>query len=247
MIEFMIKATREAKQVTSWTNPNSAYETRLANFVRHALDPRHGFIDDFKVAIDPLIRAGAASSLVQTVLKVFAPGVPDIYQGSELWDLSLVDPDNRRPIDFEKRQTLLRHLKNETSLDEHSWRDGSLKLALLRRSLAMRSEIDFTLASYEPLQVVGGDHARCISFLRREGKKAFVIIGALASAEHYQRTSGFGFDATPWRDTKITLPAGVAKHNFVDAFTRTIVPVNGETIGVAASLRRLPIAVLHYA
>ncbi|MET0409550.1 MAG: malto-oligosyltrehalose synthase, partial [Hyphomicrobium sp.] len=244
MVQFMIKASREAKLFSSWTNPDPSYETRIASFVQYALDPANGFVDDFKHMIEPLIKAGAATSLVQTVLKVFAPGVPDIYQGTELWDLSLVDPDNRRPVDFEHRQRLISNAPQELLVDEAAWRDGSLKLDLLRRSLAVRRQMDFTKATYEPLQMTGGDSERAFAFARRARDRTVIVIGARASPKDYQGITGFGFDNAPWHGTQIAVPPDLKNHHFVDVFSGTTVPVNDQTIEVAAALRCLPVAVL---
>ena len=110
--EYMIKAVREAQVHTSWVNPDEAYEAALTNFVSALLDPgpENAFLDDFRSFIPPVMRIGAFSSLAQQLLKLTAPGVPDIYQGTELWDFSLVDPDNRRPVDYERRNALLDEL-----------------------------------------------------------------------------------------------------------------------------------------
>ena len=107
MVGFMLKAVREAKAHTSWTGQNPAYEEAIEGFTRAALDPTRSkeFLQDVASTCEPIFRAGALNSLSQTAIKLAAPGVPDIYQGAELWDLSLVDPDNRRPLDFEPART----------------------------------------------------------------------------------------------------------------------------------------------
>src|SRR6185312_14130782 len=105
MQAYALKAAREGKQETSWTNPNESYETALHAFVGHLLDPARSkdFLASFNAFAQRTALLGALNSLVQLALKALLPGVPDFYQGTELWDLSLVDPDNRRPVDFAAR------------------------------------------------------------------------------------------------------------------------------------------------
>ena len=111
---YMLKATREAKAHTAWTEPNEAYEEALKNFViAGILKDREHFVADWKKFVKPLIEPGRVNSLSQALIKLTAPGVPDIYQGNELWDMSLVDPDNRRPVDYEGRRKLLAELKRD--------------------------------------------------------------------------------------------------------------------------------------
>src|SRR4029077_3681493 len=107
---YMEKATREAKAHTSWTRINPEYEEALRGFVNGVLDDPD-FVADLEAFVAPLVEPGRINSLAQTLLKIASPGVPDFYQGSELWDLSLVDPDNRRPVDYDLRRRLLAELK----------------------------------------------------------------------------------------------------------------------------------------
>ena len=135
----MIKASREAKVRTSWTAPDQEYEAGLERFVRRILDPQEGraFLADL-LAFQPRIALiGAVNGLAQTLLKLTAPGVPDTYQGCELWDLSLVDPDNRRPVDFELRRTFLEQGADPGALLA-SWQDGRIKQHVIARTLALR-------------------------------------------------------------------------------------------------------------
>ena len=113
----MNKAIKEAKQHTSWINTNDGYERAVDEFVRAVLDPERSqpFLEEVEALQRPLARAGALTSLSQLLLKITAPGVPDFYQGTELWSLSLVDPDNRRPVDYGKRRALLDEIQRRAA------------------------------------------------------------------------------------------------------------------------------------
>ncbi|WP_051631237.1 malto-oligosyltrehalose synthase [Afifella pfennigii] len=165
---FMLKAVREAKERTSWTAPNAPYEAAVTGFVEGAL-AREDYLADFLVVCRPLFAAGAVNSLAQLTLKLTAPGVPDIYQGTELWDLSFVDPDNRRPVDFSARERLF----GEAAAMDFTetlprWREGLAKLWLMRRLLALRGEHAdlFLHGSYEPIAVEGPQAQHVLAFAR---------------------------------------------------------------------------------
>jgi (1->4)-alpha-D-glucan 1-alpha-D-glucosylmutase len=243
MLQFMRKAAREAKLHTSWTDPDRAYESRIESFVRRALDPEHGFVDDFEKTIQPLIAAGAALSLLQVVLKVFAPGVPDIYQGTELWDLSLVDPDNRSAVDYGLRSDLL--FREDGTISGEGASDGSLKLELLRRSLALRGTFDFTAASYHPLAVEGNEASRVIAFARHTDEHVIIVVGAIPGASDFEADQAF--DAEPWQDTRVRISLPFKRYQFASAFSERVWPANCDYIEVAAVLGHLPVAVLHSA
>jgi (1->4)-alpha-D-glucan 1-alpha-D-glucosylmutase len=129
------KSLREAKLRTSWFAPDAAFEEENAAFVQSILDPRHGFVQRLDSFVAKLAPAGICNSLVQCTLRYTLPGVPDLYQGAELWDFSLVDPDNRRPVDYGRRKGLL---DSKISLDD--WKSGAPKLALIRRLLTLRKD-----------------------------------------------------------------------------------------------------------
>jgi (1->4)-alpha-D-glucan 1-alpha-D-glucosylmutase len=178
---YALKAAREGKEETSWLNPNEAYERELRNFIAKILDP--AISTEFLNALQTLARRvallGALNSLSQLTLKATLPGVPDFYQGTESWDLSLVDPDNRRPVDFAGRRDALASVENPDVKDlTRHWPDGRLKLAWTRRLLKLRSELAdvFTHGDYQPLAASGphGDHV--IAFARRHGREAAIIV-----------------------------------------------------------------------
>jgi (1->4)-alpha-D-glucan 1-alpha-D-glucosylmutase len=177
---YALKAAREGKQETSWLNPHEPYEAGVKTFIDRILDRKAS--PEFLDALDRLAQRtaliGALNSLSQVTLKATMPGVPDFYQGTETWDLSLVDPDNRRPVDFDVRAELLTALEMpDWGALAQSWRDGRLKLAWTRRLLRLRNEMPdvFDNGDYEPLAVSGQHRDHVIAFARRHGRDAVVV------------------------------------------------------------------------
>ena len=167
-VAFMEKASREAKQRTSWVDPVPEYDEALAGFVEAVLaDPT--FSADLAAFTEPLVALGRQTSLAQTLLKLTSPGVPDIYQGTDLWDLSLVDPDNRRPVDYDARRLLLDKVRAATAAEVLGWADeGAPKLWLTYRALDVRRRLEATFAGggYQPLPVSGERAANAVTYLR---------------------------------------------------------------------------------
>ncbi|HEX2215686.1 MAG TPA: malto-oligosyltrehalose synthase [Xanthobacteraceae bacterium] len=179
---FAVKAAREGKLETSWMNPDEAYEAALTGFVGAILDPSRSaeFIREFSEFARRTALIGALNSLTQLTLKATMPGVPDFYQGTELWDLSLVDPDNRRPVDFAARRAALASVGEAPDwrqLAEH-WFDGRIKLALTRKLIALRQLLPqvFTDGLHHPLPVSGPDADHVIAFARTLGRDAVIVI-----------------------------------------------------------------------
>src|SRR3954451_24718644 len=167
---YMEKAAREAKAFTSWTRQNPEYEEALHAFVTSVLEDRD-FVADLEAFVAPLVAPGRINSLAQTLLKTAAPGVPDFYQGSEVWDLSLVDPDNRRPVDYELRRSLLSDLKRGMTPEEVLARmdDGLPKLWLIHQGLQLRRrspEAFGPAGAYEPLRAAGPRAEHVMAFMR---------------------------------------------------------------------------------
>jgi (1->4)-alpha-D-glucan 1-alpha-D-glucosylmutase len=177
----MIKSVREGKEQSSWSYPNEGYEAGLRRFVRGALDASrpNPFLADFAGFVALLARPAAIASLAQLVLKLTAPGVPDIYQGCDLWDFSLVDPDNRRPVDFELRRALLDETAHAQPADlAGGWQDGREKMFVAARLLGLRRRQPdlFAAGDYQPLDIGEGRNAdRLCAFARRLGDAALVI------------------------------------------------------------------------
>jgi (1->4)-alpha-D-glucan 1-alpha-D-glucosylmutase len=217
LVAYMHKATREAKLNTSWINPDEDYGQAIENFVRGALDrQRKGtFVDDLADFAGPIARAGACNSLAQTLLKICAPGVPDLYQGTELWDLNLVDPDNRRPVDFELRRQLLQSVRERARLDCKSllaelvgnWQDGRIKLFMTQAALRFRRERAgfFITGDYLPLSGLGPRKDQLFGFARRQGSRWVLTIvpRCVAALIAHDRLA---FEPGTWDDSGIALP-----------------------------------------
>jgi (1->4)-alpha-D-glucan 1-alpha-D-glucosylmutase len=185
MQAYALKAAREGKQETSWLNPNESYEAGLQTFLARILDRSASaeFLDSLETLAQRTSLLGALNSLSQITLKATMPGVPDFYQGTEFWDLSLVDPDNRRPVDFAERAAVLASIENPDwgSLAQH-WPDGHIKLAWTRHLLKLRTEMPdvFAHGDYQPIEVTGPHRDHVIAFARRRGRDA--VITAVAKS-----------------------------------------------------------------
>ena len=194
--QYMAKATKEAKVETSWINPNQAYDEAVEAFVGTILDPNEGaaFLEDFTAFERRIAPFGAVNSLAQTLLKLTAPGVPDLYQGNELWDLSLVDPDNRRPVDYAIRAKLLKSLQRDVARAGHSglqalahslvdaWQDGRIKLYTTWRALRFRRDRPalFREGAYTSLKAVGRLREHVCAFARdHDGERIVVAVPRL--------------------------------------------------------------------
>src|SRR4029434_6372054 len=157
---YMAKPLHEAKLNTSWIQPNEEWDVAMRDFVAKILDssPRNKFLPIFIPAAKEIIRLGAINSVTQTLLKLTSPGVPDIYQGTEIWDYSLVDPDNRRPVDYELRRQMLKSLSTVTPGElMQTWPDGRIKLFLIKHIVRLRREHAklFERGEYIPLHTSG--------------------------------------------------------------------------------------------
>jgi (1->4)-alpha-D-glucan 1-alpha-D-glucosylmutase len=175
-LPYMEKAAREAKRQTSWTSPDERYERALAGFVRGTLADET-FTDDLAAFCHPIVEAGRVVSLAQTLIALTLPGVPDVYQGNELWDLSLVDPDSRRAVDFALRRRLLGELDGLDARTVLARADEGLpKLHVISRALRLRSERPdvFDRGAYDPLPVDGEHAAHAIAYTR--GGEVAVIV-----------------------------------------------------------------------
>jgi (1->4)-alpha-D-glucan 1-alpha-D-glucosylmutase len=210
---YMIKAVREGKEESSWSNPNAAYEAALERFVATALDASrpNAFLADFHAFIEPLTRTSSIASLAQLAIKLTAPGMPDIYQGGELWDFSLVDPDNRRPPDWRQHRELLATIGNaEPASLAQDWQDGREKLFLASRLLGLRRKYPALFAEGDYLALSGeGGRAndRLVAFARTHGKTTLVVAAPrLVHRLCSNGDAGWGATALPlpregvWRD-----------------------------------------------
>ncbi len=244
MQAFAIKAAREGKGKTSWLDPDERYEAGLSRFVRDILDPaRSGpFIESFAAFADRAALMGALNSLAQLTLKATMPGVPDFYQGTELWDLSLVDPDNRRRVDFAARSQALPLLGRNpdwTALAQ-TWPDGRIKLALMAHLLALRRELApvFNDGEYRPLEVEGRDGNEIIAFARCQGGEAILVI----VARLFNRSSAGGCRWPSPRDWEATV--SVADFSALQQLLTERHPMPGPDLAVSELFGVLPVAVL---
>jgi (1->4)-alpha-D-glucan 1-alpha-D-glucosylmutase len=237
---YMIKAVRERKLETSWSTPSAAYEAGVNRFVRGVLDPSrlNPFLADFHGFVAALSRPGAITSLSQLVLKLTVPGVPDIYQGGELWDFSLVDPDNRQPVDWGSRAALLAQLDKARPADlAPYWQDGREKLFTAARLLALRRAHPdlFAGGDYQPLDVVGERSRHVCAFARRNGEAALVV--AVPRLVHQLLRGG---ETADWGDAAVALPSG---GGWQDIFTLRRLD-DGERVAAAELFADFPVAVL---
>ncbi|HVV01400.1 MAG TPA: malto-oligosyltrehalose synthase, partial [Verrucomicrobiae bacterium] len=257
LVAYMLKAIREAKARTSWTDPNAAYEKAVEGFVSGVLagGAKNRFLADFKPFQARVAFFGALNSLSQTVLKLACPGVPDIYQGCELWDFNLVDPDNRRPVDFGRRAKLLRELKMRQQ-DESAqgllrglrqrWETGEEKLWLIWRMLRCRNEQRelFEKGNYVPLRSTGRENHHLCAFARTHGGQMLIVLaprlfcGLLKGAER----EPLGKEI--WGDTRITVPATTRVEKFQNVLTGETVKASDQSILAAGALASFPVAVL---
>ena len=254
--QYMLKAIREAKAHTSWINPDPRYEAAVGGFVDAVLDPARSapFLDDFLFFKRRIERPGQINALSQAVLKIASPGTTDIYQGCELWDLSLVDPDNRRPVDFEMRERLLNQLdaaaeQNREQLCRELFSemtDGRIKLYVLSQGLRFRRQREtlFRRGEYLPLQASGPQAAQAISFARRQqGQLVLTVAPRLALRLLGPSGVGEAFAETyiqlPWQQQELAL-----KDIFTGRTFQTPMLDGSAAIRVGEVLSSFPVSIL---
>ncbi len=240
--QYMAKALKEAKLNSSWVQPNEAWDSAMTAFIEKILEhsPRNRFLESFLPVAEEVARAGAINSLAQTLLKLTAPGVPDIYQGNEIWDFSLVDPDNRRPVDYTKRKEMLDGLNGATPEDLlGSWPDGRIKLFLTHRLLVFRRERAelFRSGSYLPLNLTGHFADCCIAFAREFERQKIVVLAPRLSSR-----VGFPPIGERWADTAVQLPPGFTTGE--NLFTGRSFAAQGVELRLADAFAHFPFAAL---
>jgi (1->4)-alpha-D-glucan 1-alpha-D-glucosylmutase len=257
---YMLKSIREAKEYTSWINRNDEYEEAMSAFVKGLLTPseRTRFLNDFLPFQARIARLGMWNSLSQTLLKLTSPGVPDIYQGNELWDFSLVDPDNRRPVDYAHRERVFDSIQlccNEPSAPAvkcvlENATDGRLKLYLIWKTLALRKQRPdiFRLGEYLPLELHGAKANHLVAFLRKfEGASLLVAVPRLVATllgDADRPPTG----AEIWGNTHIVLPASECDRQYRNALTDDTLTVEKKTddcgkVDVGKALAEFPVAI----
>ena len=259
--QYMLKAVREAKVHTSWANTNEPYESALSNFTRAILTrtAKNQFLNDFGEFHRRIAQIGIFNSVSQSLLKMTSPGVPDIYQGNELYDFSLVDPDNRRPVDYDRRKTLLARLQNTArssasliefvnGLSKLSASDDA-KLYMTWKTLNLRNE-EATLfqdGAYIPLKVSGERSEHIVAFARElKGQSVVVAVPRLCTALLGENLDTV-CDETLWGDTRVEITNALGKcyHNVFTGECLPVVETAGQFfLNISDLLRYFPVALL---
>jgi (1->4)-alpha-D-glucan 1-alpha-D-glucosylmutase len=258
---YILKATKEAKLNTSWINPNAAYDEAVRGFVARILTPSadNRFLADFTAFQAPIARLGMVSSLAQIAVKATAPGVPDFYQGTELWDFSLVDPDNRRPVDYSARIRLFDDLTRRIAagglarLAEAllaSWEDGRIKLYATHRLLALRRRLPdlFRRGAYVPAMFDGPQAQHLVGFVRAQSEET--VLTVVPRLLFRLTDNGITLPVGPrcWAATRLLLPVRTHAVAYRNLFTGERLEVSdgpaGSRLPMDLALARFPLAVL---
>jgi (1->4)-alpha-D-glucan 1-alpha-D-glucosylmutase len=251
--DFMVKAVREAMVHTRWTVPNVDHEKALIDFVAAILEdtPENRFLPDFIRFANKIAHHGALNGLAQLLIKIASPGVADFYQGTELWDFRLVDPDNRRSVDFAKRNELLADLcKGSHSLSElvDHWQDGRIKMYVMQKSLQFRRDHSSLVlrGDYIPLAAEGPKQDCVVAFGRRyRGDWSVLIVPRFTTRLVDESCSPTG--TTVWGETRVVLPKGSPKrwvNVFDDEGLDASAGGSGNYLPLGDVLRRFPVALL---
>jgi (1->4)-alpha-D-glucan 1-alpha-D-glucosylmutase len=253
---YLIKAVREAKVHTEWLKPDLAYEEAYMRFVDAIAAPDGEFLAELKSWSDKLTACAIINSLARTIIKVAAPGVPDFYQGTELWDLSYVDPDNRRPVDFAARRKVLADLKRAESTDRTGLlarlmaapEDGAIKFYVTYKTLELRRAAPdlFQSGEYLPLVSGGSMAAHVCAFARRQGD-AWAIAALPRLLAQYLFGAKLASAGRIWEEGDLLLPAEAGEH-WVNVFTGRTLRARHTEGGQALALPELfgefPVALL---
>lgn len=241
--QWQQKALREAKLQSSWSAPNEAYENAAQAFTEKLLTSAEGELlrAALSKTVNSIAAAGALNGLAQTLLRMTVPGVPDLYQGNELWDFSLVDPDNRRPVDYPARAQALQAQSAPAELLA-KWRDGRIKQALIAEVLNLRAEHAelFRRGTYQALEVLGSQAHNVLAFAREhEGKQAVVIV-PVRCANLLENSALPQVDALRWGDTRVVLPFAASETNLKGLFASAAVTKHRE-LNVSDALGDVPV------
>ncbi len=254
--DYVQKALHEAKVHTSWINPNPTYDDGVKQFIKRILDARHGkrFLEDLRLFQRRISHCGMFNSLAQTLLKIASPGVPDVYQGTELWDFSLVDPDNRRPVDYERRRHLLDELKERSAVGPvpelvrelvERKDDGRIKLYVVWRALQFRRDHPglFAAGEYVPLDAQGSRRESVCAVLRRHGGESAVVVAPRLVTRLLATGDEVPLEEAIWQDTGLPLPAE-APRRWRNVFTDEVLTVGPNGLRLAEVFSHCPVALL---
>jgi len=259
--EYMLKAIREAKVNTSWISPNTPHEDAVMFFIDSILTPHryNNFLHDFASFQKLTAACGIFNSLSQTLIKITSPGIPDFYQGNELWDFSLVDPDNRRPVDYRIRKNLLDELMQkessagllETAREVVATRnDGRIKLYLTSKALNFRRDNRelFESGSYLPLTVEGTCLEHVCAFERSMNDSSVLVVVPRFCSRLMQDSSGLPLGPDVWQDTRVILPSNTASSSYRNIFTGEILDLDQREDRLSLALQDIlsvyPVALL---
>jgi (1->4)-alpha-D-glucan 1-alpha-D-glucosylmutase len=256
--DYAIKASREAKLETSWTRPDEQYENALERFVAAILNPKRSstMLRVIAEMVEAVVLPGAINSLTQKLLTMTVPGMPDIYQGTDGWDLSLVDPDNRRAVDFSLRRRWMSagdapgDSKDFCSRLVREWRTGEIKHTVVRRALALRTRYAdlFAAGDYIPLTVEGAHADRVLAFARMfRGRAALVVVPRLVTPL-LQDCDRPLVPSNRWEDTRVMLPDSILEPMENELTGERLEPtvMDGErSLAVSRILATFPVALLY--
>ncbi len=250
MADYLVKVVREQKRHSDWITPNLLYEEALQAFLWGILreDRPNPFLMDFRALLNRISTAGAQNSLSQLVLKLLSPGIPDCYQGSEVWDFSLVDPDNRRPVDFAHRQRLLlelkeKHRENPVKLWSDllvGWKDGRIKLLVSHLLLDLRRRFPdlFLKGGYWSLPEEWESESAVLGFFRVREDQAVLVAVPRFSLSRLDGGAGLLCDPSRWGGRRLPLPRGVPQGEWIHAFSKKPVKTVPSLSGVDPSGER---------
>jgi len=246
MVQWQEKALREAKLQSSWSAPNQPYETACREFLERLLLAPEALAlrQSLSATANRIATAGALNSLAQTLLRLSVPGVPDLYQGTEFWDFSLVDPDNRRPVDYAARKQALAEDAGVAELLA-DWKDGRIKQALIAKVLNLRAEhpVLFSEGSYQPLEIKGSHAEQVMAFAREtQGVRAIIVVPRTCS-ELLGTAQTPLINAANWGDTRIILPFADSGSDWKGLFSDVVVTSDRE-VPLSAALERFSVNLL---
>jgi (1->4)-alpha-D-glucan 1-alpha-D-glucosylmutase len=244
----MVKSLRESRRHTGWAFPATDYEEAALSLIDTALTGNRAaaFLGSFVPFVHKVADCGVDKSLIQTVLKLTSPGVPDLYNGSELWDLSMVDPDNRRPTDYALRAQRLQQIDERLESDRiqcmrdlrRDWRDGGIKLAAIATLLRHRQNHEqlYAEGDYQPLPASGARADDVCAFARtRNGKRLIVAVARRGSRSQA---------ATAWQDTALPIPEGLRRGHWRELLSGRVLDLQSETAWASQLFAELSVAVL---